>query len=140
MLHPLENLKELLTMTLTNSQSLCIECGLCCSGFVFDDVELCDEKEAESVECLGLEVDEEDGAFFLVQPCRALNGNKCGIYEYRPECCRSFECLLLKDYQESKVTKDDALRLIKSIRNKLKSSNKEAALHLIRTRLLGWID
>ena len=127
-------------MTLTFSQSLCVECGLCCGGAVFDDVELKDGREALTVECLGLEIEEEDGAYFLIQPCRALKGTQCGIYEHRPECCRSFECLLLKDYQDERISRMDALDLIQKVREKMKSSDKEPVRRLIRKHFLGWSD
>ena len=127
-------------MTFTISQSLCVECGLCCGGMVFDDVELRDEHEALTVECLGLEVEEEDAAYFLIQPCRALKGTHCSVYEHRPECCRSFECLLLKDYKDEKISKVEALDLVQQVREKMEFSDKGSVRHLIRKHFLGWAD
>ena len=54
-------------MTFSKSQSLCIDCGLCCGGLVFEDVELRDAEEALTMESLGLAVEEEEDGFFLVQ-------------------------------------------------------------------------
>lgn len=125
---------------MTESQSLCLECGLCCSGVIFDDVELRDQSEALSVECLGLEVEENDGAYFLVQPCRALKGMKCSVYEHRPECCRSFECLLLKKYQNGTLSRTKAIGVIRNVRLKLKLSDKEPARRLMNTHFLNWSD
>jgi hypothetical protein len=47
---------------------------------------------------MGLEIEDDDtNGALLSQPCRALQGKRCGIYAYRPECCRTFECRLLQD-------------------------------------------
>ena len=126
-------------MTFSKSQSLCIDCGLCCGGLVFEDVELRDAEEALTMESLGLAVEEEEDGFFLVQPCRALNGTQCRVYEHRPECCRRFECLLLKDYQQGTKSKAEALDLIEEVRDKMKSADKEPARRVIRKHFLGWL-
>ncbi|MEM7392524.1 MAG: YkgJ family cysteine cluster protein, partial [Verrucomicrobiota bacterium] len=73
---------------------LCTQCGLCCDGTIFDDVELGSESEATGLELLGLDVDTDDRPM-LLEPCRALNGTRCTIYKHRPGCCRTFECRLL---------------------------------------------
>jgi Fe-S-cluster containining protein len=96
---------------LTNT--LCTRCGLCCDGTLFADVELAGRAEAEQMEVLGLEIEDDDtSAPLLVQPCAALRGRKCGIYEHRPGCCRTFECRLLQDAQRGAVSVDEALATI----------------------------
>jgi len=84
---------------------LCTECGLCCDGSLFSDVELCTAKEFSRLELLGVTTEEGDGdaAGLLLQPCGALKGKRCGIYDVRPNCCRTFECRLLKDVQSGRV-------------------------------------
>ena len=80
------------------TDTLCTRCGLCCDGSLFADVELAGRAEATRLEVMGLEI-EDDGTngALLLQPCRALQGKRCGIYAHRPEGCRTFECRLLKD-------------------------------------------
>ena len=114
-------------MSESAAQSLCTQCGLCCAGVIFADVELRDEKEAIAMECLGLEIEEEDGCNLLVQPCRALKGKRCGIYSHRPDCCRSFECKVLKDFQSGRINKFKALDAINHLRGLLKSHDHEAS-------------
>jgi hypothetical protein len=48
------------------------------------------------------DADEEDHGL-LLQPCRALKGKRCGIYPYRPDCCRTFECRLLQEVKRGAV-------------------------------------
>ena len=76
---------------------------------MFADVELASRDEAASLEVLGLEIeDNEPHGGLLVQPCRALQGKRCGIYPYRPECCRTFECRLLQDARRGAVSVERA--------------------------------
>ena len=39
---------------------------------------------------------------------RSLQGKRCGIYEHRPECCRTFECRLLQDARRGSVSVEQA--------------------------------
>ena len=84
---------------------LCTQCGLCCDGSLFADVELAGRTEASGLEVMGLEIEEDDdgAAELLLQPCRALQGKRCGIYPHRPECCRTFECRLLQNVRSGAV-------------------------------------
>ena len=60
-------------------------------------MELAGRDEAAVLEALGLGIDDADPAGALLsQPCRALRGRRCRIYADRPECCRTFECRLLR--------------------------------------------
>lgn len=92
---------------------LCTHCALCCDGSLFADVELSGRKEASRLELMGLEVDDSDTeGELLTQPCRALQGRRCGIYAHRPKCCRTFECGLLQDVRRGAVGVEQAERHI----------------------------
>jgi len=117
---------------------LCTECGLCCSGVIFEDVELRDVHEASSMEVLGLDVEEEEGRYLLIQPCRALHRRRCRIYTHRPECCRQFECRLLREYQQNKVSREEALALIREVRRRQRSGEQDALQALVASRFLDW--
>jgi Fe-S-cluster containining protein len=73
---------------------LCTGCGLCCNGSLFADVELANRREANALEAMGLDVDHDEA--ILSQPCAALDGKRCSVYQFRPGCCRTFECRLLQ--------------------------------------------
>ena len=81
---------------------LCTQCGLCCDGTLFADVELEDESE-EAVLSLWASIDT-DGPPVLLQPCMALDGTRCTVYQHRPGCCRTFECRLLQRVQRRQIT------------------------------------
>lgn len=92
------------------TDALCTNCGLCCDGTLFADVELSSRAESSRLEILGLEIEEGDrGSDLLVQPCRALRGKRCSIYPHRPQCCRTFECRLLQSAQRGDVSVQQAL-------------------------------
>ena len=124
-------------MSGTVGQTLCTQCGLCCSGAIFADVELRDEREALLMECLGLEIEDGDGHQLLVQPCRALKSNGCQVYAQRPECCRHFECKLLKDLQSGRIRLAEAVQVVRDLVGKLAGQNQELARTIIDHRFLN---
>jgi len=109
------------------TDTLCTHCGLCCDGSLFADVELVGTEEASALEILGLEIEDgETGGGLLLQPCVALKDKRCGIYPHRPDCCRAFECRLLRQVRSGVVTMDrarekiaEALKRIERVRKLL---------------------
>ena len=89
------------------TDTLCTQCGLCCDGSLFADVELAGADEGAALEVLGLEIEDDDGGL-LLQPCGALKGKRCSIYPHRPDCCRAFECRLLQEVRCGTVSVDQA--------------------------------
>ena len=114
---------------------LCTECGLCCDGSLFADVELSGREEASALEVLGLEIEDadQDHRGLLLQPCRALRGTRCGIYPHRPECCRTFECRLLQEARRGVVTVDWARRRIAEARQRIARIERLAGALGLRT-------
>lgn len=95
------------------TDTLCTQCGLCCDGSLFADVELAGADEASALEVMGLEIEEEDDVRgLLLQPCRALKGTRCSIYPHRPDCCRTFECRLLQNAKRGTVSNVEAKQKI----------------------------
>ncbi len=79
--------------------SRCSNCDAsCCKGF--PTVRLSTE-EYELLGSLGAKRLEYtlNGSFFLFieNGCEFLEGNRCGIYDHRPDICRRFSC----DYEEA---------------------------------------
>lgn len=105
------------------TDALCTECGLCCNGSLFSDVELASPRELSALEVLGLEVEEDDDTSegLLLQPCGALNGTRCSIYAHRPKCCRTFECRLLRDTEQGIVTLDQARQIVREVSKQIEN-------------------
>src|SRR6185312_7874426 len=103
-------------MNAVDTNSLCLECGLCCNGVIFADVQLRPEDDASRLRALGLAFVQKSRARVekFKQPCTAFAGCKCNIYSERPAYCRQFECLLLKSVNAGEVTISEARKVIRS--------------------------
>ena len=103
-------------MNPSDTNSLCLECGLCCNGVIFADVQLRRGDNAARLRALGLAFvkNSKGGIVKFRQPCAAFGGCKCNIYSERPKYCREFECLLLKGVKAGEVKIDEARRVIRS--------------------------
>ena len=108
-------------MTPSLTDTLCTNCGLCCDGTLFADVELVGQAEVARLEIMGMEVEDENrNTGLLSQPCAALRGTRCGIYAHRPKCCRVFQCDLLQSAQRGAVTVEQALEHIVDAREQIR--------------------
>jgi Fe-S-cluster containining protein len=99
-----------------DANSLCLECGLCCNGVIFADVQLRRGDNAARLRTLGLAFVQKPkaGVEKFKQPCAAFGECKCNIYSDRPKYCREFECLLLKNVKAGEVKISEARKVIRS--------------------------
>src|SRR3569833_2072508 len=99
-----------------DANTLCLECGLCCNGVIFADVQLRRGDDAARLRALGLDFARKSkaGVEKFRQHCAAFDGCKCNIYSERPKYCREFECLLLKSVQAGDVKIYKARKIIRS--------------------------
>jgi Fe-S-cluster containining protein len=100
---------------------LCPQCGLCCDGTLFADVELRAADDAKRLAKLGLAVKKKGRVkFAFAQPCACFDGKLCQIYRERPKHCRSFECGLLKKVNAGEMKSSAALKKISRSKATLK--------------------
>jgi hypothetical protein len=101
---------------------LCLSCGLCCDGSLFDVVKLEPADDARKLKMLGLPVTVSRSNAALArfpQPCAALCTDRtCRVYADRPSQCRIFECGVLKDVKAGRIAFAVALRLVKKARQR----------------------
>ncbi len=96
------------------SDTLCLQCGLCCNGVLFADVKLKPVDDPVRLKAGGLPVRKQGPSYSFPQPCTALQSDgKCCVYRDRPTMCRDFECGVLKEVQAGKLTDSEALRVIR---------------------------
>lgn len=95
-------------------QEICVNCGICCDGTLFDHAELepgemssgeLPSKIAQNYRKMG-----EKERFML--PCHYFE-EKCTIYDQkRAVVCSAFRCQLLKDFSKGRISKDDANKTV----------------------------
>ena len=103
-------------------ETLCVNCGLCCNGALFADVELQPADSAAPLREHGLKFRTRRAGktpVKFLQPCAAFDGCRCQVYELRPLMCRKFECHLLQRAQHGEVKPASALATIQSTRQRI---------------------
>lgn len=107
---------------MTSAEQLCLACGLCCDGTLFDNVRLGADDDAKKLKTLGLPVTlsrAQTPVIFFRQPCAALCADRsCRLYADRPSQCRTFECGVFKDAQAGRIESAAALRLVRQARRR----------------------
>jgi Fe-S-cluster containining protein len=91
---------------------LCPNCGLCCNGVLFADVELQKGDNAGRLIDLGMALKKKGMKRAFAQPCGCFDGKLCKIYNDRPKRCATFECGLLKRVQSGEMSPPAALKRI----------------------------
>ena len=94
---------------MSDAGSLCVSCGLCCDGTLFNRAKTSFE-EAPRVRSHGLEVYPDETHFAL--PCPRLDGTACTIYADRFRVCRTFRCKLLRGVDAGEISLDRATALV----------------------------
>jgi Fe-S-cluster containining protein len=90
------------------TDTLCLQCGLCCNGVLFADVR---PEPGDSSPLFA-------GRSRVSQPCPAFNSGTCActIYSERPVRCRKFECRQLLGVRRGDIASDVALKRIRATR------------------------
>jgi hypothetical protein len=111
-------------MALNAVDQLCLQCGLCCDGTLFADVELRAGDDAKRLKKLGLPIAAKGKSkLAFPQSCACFDGKLCEIYEQRPKRCRQFACGLLKQVEAGRLDAVEALSTIHSARKQFEQVN-----------------
>jgi hypothetical protein len=91
------------------TDTLCLECGLCCNGVLFADI----RREPGDPSPLFAQHGPR-----VAQPCPAFNAadGRCAFYAGRPARCRKFECQQLLAVCAGKKTTEAAQRRVRAAR------------------------
>jgi uncharacterized protein len=87
-------------------ETLCLKCGLCCDGTLFTHVALTVEEATRLKGRVELQSNEQAGV--LRQPCSALERCKCTVYADRPQGCARFVCMLGAALTSGEVSLEEA--------------------------------
>ena len=86
---------------------LCLTCGLCCSGALFDHGDL-QPGEIGPLIALGAKLCSGDTPR-LAFPCALLSGKACSAYDHRPTVCSNYRCELLIRRERGLIDNSEAL-------------------------------
>jgi uncharacterized protein len=96
-----------------NGSNLCLPCGLCCDGSLFERARLQAGEESFATS-LGMAVLDKGGGFYL--PC-PLFKSCCTIYNQpRPAVCADFKCKLLRNYENGQIGLSESLEKVQRAR------------------------
>ena len=109
---------------MSNPDLICLKCGICCDGTLFSGVVLQGKDDPQKLRALGLPIRRLRAGARFPQPCAALSGCRCTIYPNRPQYCRRFECLLLKQQLAGKLPRASALILIRKAKRLARKAAK----------------
>ena len=115
--------------------TLCLACGFCCDGTLFTAVPLGVEESPRLPTTTRA-----NGSRVLLQPCAALNGTCCTMYEARPLACRRYECLLLIALKAGETSLQPALEIVAEAKRRIarlppaNDSQRVSALQQARER------
>ncbi|RQW79584.1 MAG: hypothetical protein EHM14_08120 [Methanothrix sp.] len=107
--------------TKSAGSELCLSCGLCCKGLLFNRAGLLPEEAAKAEE-LGLHCfPSGDGKFAFRLPCPWFQNERCSIYSARFDACQRYRCDLLKRLANGDLSVSEGKRIINKIKNDMSS-------------------
>lgn len=93
--------------------SLCLECGLCCDGSMFEHAMVTEDAAARLLGRVRLTPERDR----LLQPCQALRSDKCcAVYEERPGACRVYRCLALAQLEKGEATLEESREAVEELK------------------------
>lgn len=118
--------------------SLCLSCGMCCDGTMFEVAAITPEEAARFEGRLHLTDDRQH----LRLPCPALDGCRCTTYLDRPKVCGAFKCLVLASLDSGEITDaeahaaiDDLLGRRRRVAEAVGTTELKGALELARQQI-----
>ncbi|WP_262693124.1 YkgJ family cysteine cluster protein [Kordiimonas aquimaris] len=112
---PDEHLVQVI-LSAKQSGELCQACGVCCTGAFFSHVNVA-EKEVDRLSGTLIKTyTGKKGKPVFDQPCPALCGTSCSIYDKRPGSCRAFLCKLTRNVLNGQADLEAALETVTELK------------------------
>ena len=94
------------------SSDLCVSCGICCDGALFDQGPIYPHEEAHALGLGFTIVERDDGRRYFLLPCGNLCGSACQVYDVRPTTCRTYKCTTLQAVEAGEIDRAEADRRV----------------------------
>lgn len=104
---------RLTTQVTSPAQGLCVRCGLCCDGTIFDHARLVPADDPARLEEGGFIVSPTKTGTGFALPCHHQQERICTRYQqWRPTICHTFRCRLLRRFDAGEISLEDAQSII----------------------------
>ena len=95
-------------------QEICVKCGLCCDGTLFDNAVLQIGEDGNLPEKIQQQYGRNGDYEYFKLPCAYFQGT-CTIYDQkRAFVCSAFRCQLLADFSKDSISQANAIRKIEN--------------------------
>jgi uncharacterized protein len=122
-----------------NISDICVTCGMCCDGTLFDRASIKGEADIKVVESLGMEIHNVKDAVFFKQPCICFD-KSCTVYnKTRPLACSNFLCDPIKNFEKGEISLEQAHNQINRALY-LKIAMLKEAKHFENLATLNWFE
>ena len=95
-----------------SSDDLCVSCGICCDGALFDQGPVYPDEEARARRLGFSIVERDDGRRYFLIPCGNLCGSVCQVYDMRLTTCRTYKCTTLQAAEAGEIARSEADRRV----------------------------
>jgi hypothetical protein len=110
-----QNLKK--NLSPKAEQAICVTCGFCCDGTLFDHAVLQPGEKGNLPEYMERSYFKNEKGEYFRLPCEYFD-EKCSIYDQKKaQICSAFRCQLLKDFSKKKITQGNAKKLVKNAKD-----------------------
>ncbi len=102
--------------SLQKEQKICLSCGFCCDGTLFDKASLRPGEKGTLPEKMEENYFQNELGEFFHLPCHYFSG-KCTIYnQKKAHICSAFRCRLLGDSARETITVDEVTTIISNVK------------------------
>ena len=113
-----QNLKK--NLSPKAEQAICVTCGFCCDGTLFDHAVLQPGEKGNLPEYMERSYFKNEKGEYFRLPCEYFNEN-CSIYDQKKaHICSAFRCQLLKDFSKKKITQSNAKKVVRNAKDQRK--------------------
>lgn len=101
---------------LSDSSSICTSCGACCDGTLFSYAKLQPDDDVSVISSCGTEIVKTTEKYCFNLPCSALKDRCCQIYHLtRPDICSAFRCKTLRQFENKKISYEEAVKRVEKL-------------------------
>ncbi|NCC31596.1 MAG: YkgJ family cysteine cluster protein [Chloroflexia bacterium] len=126
-------------------QRLCVQCGLCCDGTLFEWGRILADDDLDRLEVDGFILIATAQGTGFAQPCPHHQNGLCAVYQQgRPQVCRTFRCALLRRVEagelawaEAQARIERTVALVERIQAQLPAPGDSERTSL-KQRLASW--